>query len=101
MDISSIHFHDTGIIRVIEETGTDTLTMEVDYPVDWENNQFEKRKIIFEDILDYSVTEGPFQGSPTILDAKIISDDGRRARILLETNAGQREISCSAVRLVK
>jgi hypothetical protein len=42
MDISSIHFHDTQILRVIEDCAADTLTMQVEYPVDWEPNLFEK-----------------------------------------------------------
>lgn len=99
MDLDSIQFHDTRILRVIEDTESNTLTMEVEYPVDWENNRFEKRKIIFDDILNYRVVEGTFQESPTILDVKVISEDGCRTRIRLETNAGERELCCSAVRL--
>jgi len=99
MDLDSIHFHDTGILKVIEDTESDTLTMEVEYPVDWENNRFERRRIVFDDVLNYRVAEGPFQGSPTILNVKVISEDKSRTRIRLETNAGERELSCSAVRL--
>jgi hypothetical protein len=101
MDVSEIHFHDTKILKVIEDTQTDTFTMEVIYPVDWENNQFEKRRLIFEDAIDYKISEIPFVGSPTILDANIISKDGRRSRIRLETNAGYRELSCVSVQLAK
>lgn len=101
MDLDAIHFHDTGILRVIEDTQADTLTMEVEYPVDWENNKFEPRKLIFEDVLNYRVSEGPFHGSPTILNAIVITEDGHRTRIRLETNAGERELSCAAVRLVE
>jgi hypothetical protein len=101
MDISLIHFHDTRIVKVIEDPETDTITMEVIYPVDWGNNIFEKRRLVFDDVINYHVTEIPFQGSPTILDGKIISEDGRRTRIRLETNAGQRELSCAAVRLIQ
>ncbi|MEI9961945.1 MAG: hypothetical protein WDM76_12675 [Limisphaerales bacterium] len=99
MDISTIHFHDTQILKVIEDTQTDTFTMEVEYPVDWENNQFEKRRLIFMDAIDYKISEISFQGSLTILDAKIISKDDRRSRIRLETNAGYRELSCTSVQL--
>lgn len=99
MDLASIHFHDTQILKVIEDTTSDTFTMEVDYPVDWENNKFERRRIIFDDVLNYRVSEGAFQGPPTILDVKVISQDGQRTRIRLETNAGERELSCSAVRI--
>ena len=101
MDISNIHFHDTLILRVIEDAAADTLTMEVEYPVDWENNIFEPRLLIFEDVHGYQIFDGPFDGRPTILGASIISTDGRWSRIRLETNAGNRELNCKSVRLVK
>ena len=94
MDISAIHFHDTQILRVIEDCGADTLTMEVEYPVDWERNVFEKRLLVFEGVHGYQVFDGPFAGYPTILDASIIGTEGRWSRLRLETNAGRRELSC-------
>ncbi len=100
MDISNIHFHDSELMKVIEDTATDTLTMEIMYPVDWEKGQFEKRRLIFNDALNYKVVEIPFQGSPTILDANIISQDGRYYCIRLETNAGHREVNCTSLQLV-
>ena len=57
MDISGIHFHDTEIHRVTEDTAARTLTMEVTYPVDWEQNVFEKRLLIFDDVHHYQVAE--------------------------------------------
>jgi len=99
MDLSSIHFHDTQILKVIEDTGDHLLTMEVDYPVNWDNNEFEKRTLVFENVLNYQVCEIAFHGAPTILDAKVLQQDDRRTRIRLETNAGHRDLSCSAVRL--
>ena len=101
MDISAIHFHDTQILRVIEDCETDTLTMEVEYPVDWDRNVFEKRLLIFEDVHGYQVFEGPFEGCPTILEASIIGTEDRWSRLRLETNAGRRELSCTAVTLVE
>ena len=101
MDISTIHFHDTQILRVIEDCAADTLTMDVEYPVDWERNVFEKRRLVFEDVHGYRVFDGPFEGCPTILDASIISTEGRWSKVRLETNAGWRELSCTAVRLIK
>lgn len=100
MDISTIHFHDTQILRVIEDCAADTLTMEVEYPVDWEHNVFEKRLLVFENVHGYQISDAPFQGLPTILDASIVSTDGRWSRVRLETNAGPRELSCTAVRLI-
>jgi len=101
MDISSIHFHDTEILRVIEDTATDILTMEVDYPVDWQNNKFEKRLLIFNNVLNYQVFEGPFHGCPTILEVSVVDTTGDRSRLRLETTAGYRELTCSAVKLIQ
>jgi hypothetical protein len=100
MDISSIHFHDTLIHRVVEDVARDTLTVEGDYPVDWENNLFEPRSLVFDDVLNYEVHEGPFKGSPTILSAVVIHTEGLRHTIRLETNAGYRQLTCTAVRIV-
>ena len=101
VDLSSIHFHDTRILKVIEDTQSDVLTMEVNYPVDWNNNEFEKRRLVFENILNYQVHEIAFHGSPTILDAKVLQEESRRTRIRLETNAGHRDLSCSVVKLTE
>lgn len=98
MDLSDFHFHDTLILSVTEDGSTGTLTLEVRYPVDWENNDFEKRRIVFEDVRDHQVFEGPFDGFPTILEASIIATEGRWSRLRLETNAGRRELSCTALR---
>jgi hypothetical protein len=38
MNISEIHFHDTKILRVTEDASSDTLIMDVIYPVDWQTN---------------------------------------------------------------
>ena len=99
MDLSSIHFHDTRILRVTEDCGADTLTMEVEYPVDWERNVFEIRRLIFEDVHNYQIFEGPFHGPPVILQAEIIGTEDRWSRLLLQTNAGRRELNCTEVRL--
>jgi len=101
MDISTIHFHDTRILRVIEDCAAHTLTMEVEYPVDWENNIFEKRLFVFDDVHGCQSYDGPIQGCPTIVDASIIGTDGRWSRVRLETTAGRRELSCTAVRLIE
>ncbi len=100
MDISDIHFHDTRILRVVEDPAADLLTMEVQYPTDWDNNVFALRHLVFEDAHSYQVAEGPFHGSPTILDASIVGSHLRWSRLRLDTNAGFREVFCVAVRLV-
>jgi hypothetical protein len=99
MNISDIHFHDTQILRVIEDTATDTLTMDVEYPVDWEHNIFERCFLTFSDAYNYQVFEIPFSGPPTILAAEVVSTSDRWSRLRLETNAGYREVSCVLVTL--
>jgi hypothetical protein len=101
MNISNIHFHDAQIIRVTEDCAVGTLTMEVDYPVDWERNVFERRFLVFEGVHAYQIFDGPFQGRPTILDASIIGEEGQWSKLRLETNAGRRELNCTAVRLIE
>jgi len=102
MDISNIHFHDTVIHRVIEDASAKTLTMEVCYPVDWEHDVYEPRLLIFDDFHHYHVEEWELYGDePTILDVKIVGEEGRWTRLRLETTAGYRELSCDAVRLAE
>ncbi|MBL9157443.1 MAG: hypothetical protein JNJ70_08225 [Verrucomicrobiales bacterium] len=101
MDISNLHFHDTEILRVVEDTDGDSLTFEVDYPTDWDAKIFERRWIVFEDVLEYRVSEGPFQGSPTILDVTIVEHLAPRYRLQIDTNAGTRHLSCTDVRLLE
>ena len=100
VNISDIHFHDSQILRVTEDPSNDTLTMEVMYPVDWQDNRFENRRLIFTDAYSYQVFEGPFLGYPTILDAKISTTVDRWSKIRLETTAGFREVMCVSVNLV-
>ncbi|MEZ5384583.1 MAG: hypothetical protein R3F13_03615 [Prosthecobacter sp.] len=100
MDISDIHFHDTKIHRVIEDAGAKTLTMEVTYPVDWEQNIFEKRLLIFEDVHHYQVVEWElFGGEPTILRAEVVGTADKWSKLRLDTNAGFRMLNCVSVRL--
>lgn len=96
-NISNIHFHDTQILRVIEET--DTLTMNVNYPVDWEHNIFEHCKLVFYDAYNYQVHEMPFSGIPTILEVDILGTTNRWTHLRIQTNAGFRTVSCVSVTL--
>jgi len=102
VNISNIHFHDSRLLRALEDAAEDTLTFEVDYPTNWESNTFERRWIVFDDLLDYRVCEEPFQGAPTILDVEItdISPAGR-CHLKIDTNAGTRYLSCTEVRLLQ
>jgi len=97
MDISDIHFHDCQLRRVIELCSTNDLLMEVNYPVDWENNHFEPRTIVFRDVLNYRVDEGPFLGAATILDVQDLGLVGSRRNLRIETNAGARTLLCANV----
>ena len=99
MNISDIHFHDTQILRVTKDTATATLTMDVEYPTDWEHNRFERRVLTFSDAHNYQVFEIPLSGPPTILAAAVVSAADRWSRLRLETNAGYREVSCVSVTL--
>lgn len=99
MDISDIHFHDSLLIRVIEVAETHDLLFVVNYPVDWENNQFERRIIAFIDVLNYSVDEGPFVGAPTLLDAYDDGEEGNYRKVTLQTNAGTRSLWYKSVDL--
>ena len=99
MNLTDIHFHDSRILRVVEDTAADTLTMEVEYPVDWDQNRFERRCIVFFDTHNYQAFEQPFVGPPTILDADVVGARDRWIRVRLKTNVGFREVSCVSVSL--
>lgn len=53
MKPEDVNFHDAVIYRVIEDTRTDSLSFEVDYPLNWEQNLFERKLITFTDVLNY------------------------------------------------
>lgn len=98
-DIASIYVHDGRLLRVIEDTERDTLTMEVELPTSPDSDDLSPHLLIFEDIHGYQVFDGPFKGVPAILNMKVIGEDGRWQRIRIETNAGNRELFCTAVRV--
>jgi len=99
MNISEINWHDSVIERVVEDTDSDIIRFEVDYPVDWDNQKWEKRTIYFTDALYYEVHEGPFAGCPTILDVGIIGEKDARKIVRIETNAGYRQLAFKNLRL--
>ena len=101
MDISSIHFHDTQILLVIEDCSSDTLTMEVELPVTESSDKLVPRLLVFDDAYSYQVFEGPFQGCPAILDMQVVGEQGRWRRVRLDTNAGYRELFCTGVRVLE
>ena len=99
MKLNDIHFHDSIIYRVTEDTEKDSLTFEVDYPVDWKRSIFKRRVITFSDVLNYEVHECAFSGAPTILDWSIVGTAIDRAIVRLETNAGYRQFAFKKVGL--
>ena len=101
MNLDDIHFHDSQIIRVIEHPETDDLLIEVEYPTDWPNNIFEDKVLVFRDVLNYEVHEGPFKGSPTILHVIEVGRDQERSLLRIQTNAGFRQLLCSGVELLE
>ena len=96
MHFNEIHWHDTLIRSITIDTEKAELRMRVDYPVNWEGNEYEQREIIFSDAHGYREIEGPFAGSQTILSANI-TPAGQFYLVRLETNAGYREVGCSNV----
>jgi len=98
--LKKIHFHDSVLHKVIENTQNDSLEFHVDYPVDWESGRFEVRVIVFSDTLEYSVNEGPFSGPPTMLAWSIIDSNDGRDKIRIETNAGFRTLYFRSVKLL-
>jgi hypothetical protein len=97
--IESIWFHDSQIHRVVEKPQSDELCFEVMHPIDWENNKFAERTIVFSGVLEYAVLEGPFYGAPTILNVIQTGDDNSRVSVRIETNAGDRTLRCKKVHI--
>ena len=101
MDISKIYVHDGRLLRVIEDTERNTLTMEVELPASPECDDLVPRLLVFEDVFGYQVFDGPFEGIPAILDMQIVGEQGRWWQVRVDTNAGRRELFCTAVRVVE
>ena len=101
MEISDIYVHDGRLIRVIEDTERDTLTMEVELPKNESSDELVARLLVFDDAYRYQVFEGPFQGCPAILDMRAVGEQGRWQRVRLDTNAGHREVYCTTVRVLE
>src|SRR5438105_13157832 len=97
MEIADIYVHDARLLRVIEDSERDTLTMEVELPVNANSDELVARKLVFADVHSYQVFEGPFQGCPAILGMQIVGHQDRWQRVRVDTNAGYRELYCTAV----
>lgn len=112
MLINEISFHDAQILKVVEDSEVQTIDFYLNFPVDWENNHFQKKILRFKDVLVYTKKEIPFAGYPAILDviglqnakhtySKLSGDIGQSAyKIRIDTNAGQRWIEFSSADLL-
>jgi hypothetical protein len=101
MNISDIYVHDGTLHRVTEEPEQARLTMEVELPILERDEVLEPRLLVFEDVYGYEVVEGCINGCPSLLDLRVVGQEGRWARVRLETTVGYREILCGSVRVIK
>ena len=92
-----IYWHDCQIESAIELTESDKYILNVHYPVNWEEHIFEPRAIVFEDFCEGEIKEIPFAGKPTILEASVVTTDGKYSTLRLETNAGYRLLKATSV----
>ena len=99
-DLSEIHFHDCVLLKIVENTHDDSLEFHVEYPVDWDNDKYEIRLILFKDVLNYSVQEIPIHGQPTLLDCSVTETKDERRLIKIESNAGSRSFYFKVVELI-
>ena len=97
LEFNTENFHDTYILSVFEDTKTDEIIMKVDFPVNWHESIYEKKRVVFTNAFNYQVHEMPFLGSPQILEIEIVEQKEGWKRFRFNTNAGYREISCSTV----
>jgi hypothetical protein len=101
MDLSHLYVHDGRLLRVTEDTEQRTLTMEAMLPVSPASDELEPGGLLFEDIYGYQVFEGPISGAPTLLDIKVVRNEGRWWLVRLDTGAGYRQVFCKTVQLTR
>jgi hypothetical protein len=99
MDISSIYIHDGRLLRVIEDAGSATLTMECELPATGRSDGLVPRLLVFENVYNYWVCEGAIVGYPTLLDLTVTGERERRTCLRIDTTAGYRELDCTAVKI--
>jgi hypothetical protein len=113
MIFDNISFHDSQIIKVIENTKESTLDFIIDYPVNWDKNTFEIRVLRFLDVIFYNVDEIRFKGLITILNIFDLGEEKKmfnvggnqietiKSKVEIQTNAGNRIIEFSHCDFVK
>lgn len=112
MKLNELNIHDTQILRVIEDTQSDILDFEIDYPVDYEKGIYEKKTLRFVDFLNYQINEIPFSGLVTILQIENLKrinysiGSGKskmeitRNQVEFVTNAGTRKLEFKSFELI-
>ena len=94
MFFTDTSFHDALILKVKEHSSNQTIDFILDFPVNWEENKFEKKILRFKDVVFYSIQEILFDGHPTILNIDYeVSNQSSFTKIKMETNAGVRILS--------
>lgn len=68
MLFDDVSFHDAIILSVTENSFDQTLDFLLNFPVNWEANQFEKKLLRFTNVVIYIKKEIPFSGYPAILE---------------------------------
>lgn len=112
MIINEVSFHDSQILKVIENPDGQILDFFIDFPTNWENNIFEHKILRFEDVTFYSLEEIPYIGLPTILNiidlgqtSKAYSNSRNelvvvRNKVKIETTIGNRILEFSECRFL-
>ena len=112
MIFDDFSFHDATILKVAEDTASQTLDFTLDFPVDWENNLFENKVLRFKDAIVYIKKEIPFLGHPTILEIKQLHShkhtykdangtiESSKHKIEIVTNAGSRFVEFNEAELL-
>lgn len=112
MIFDEISFHDSQILKVIENPSEQILEFIIDFPTNWEENMFEQKILKFENVIFYNVEQIPFDGLPSILNivnlGEVIKDFSSeknqwktsRNKIKIETNSGNRIIEFSECSLI-
>ncbi|CAG1021268.1 hypothetical protein DOJK_00877 [Patescibacteria group bacterium] len=99
MNINNIHWHDSKIISSIELPEKDCFVINIEYPINWSDNEFSEYSIVFNGFTALIIDEIPYNGCPTILSASVI-DTNELNTIKLETTAGFRIITAKSLTLI-
>lgn len=107
MIINEISFHDSQILKVIENAEEQIIDFHLHIATDWEKNTFENKILRFKNVTFYSLEEIPFYSFPSILNIidleKITKDfsginnewEITQSKIKIETTAGNRIVEFS------